>query len=314
MIPSIRIKQIAAHVPDLRESTLVRGSGFGYDSTFLKEKLGTLELAVKEPGRQTSDLCVAAARNLEARGVSLDDIGALIVCTQTPDGHGIPHTSAVVHGKLGLPDSCACFDLSLGCSGYVYGLSVVMAFMQAHGIRRGLFFTCDPYSEIVDADDQATSLLFGDAATVTLLEANGPGWAMTDILFGTQGKGGEAIHNRSGKLHMNGREVFNFALTQVPRQIRALLDNRQLTLDEVDLVALHQGSRYIVEKIRERLNLCASKAPVHLKGIGNTVSSAIPLLLEQHLGRRPARILLSGFGVGLSYASALLEWQDQTHP
>lgn len=308
MNPPVRLTQLASYVPPGRVDALERGRHFGYGPDFLEGKIGTLTLAVKAREQQASDLCVEAARVLEQRGVALGDIGVLVVCTQTPDGNGIPHTSAVVHAKLGLPDTCACFDLSLGCSGYVYGLSVVSAFMQAQGIRRGLFFTSDPYSQIVDPADQSTSLVFGDAATVSLLEADQPGWALTAAEFGTQGAGGDAIHNRSGSLHMNGRAVFNFAMTTVPRQIQHLLDRQALHLDEVDLVILHQGSRYIVDKLRERLQLPLEKAPVCLDGIGNTVSSAVPLALEAALRRTsPRRILLSGFGVGLSYATALLE-------
>jgi 3-oxoacyl-[acyl-carrier-protein] synthase-3 len=307
----VRLTRLASYVPPGRIDTRERGRAFDYGDDFLEGKLGTTALAVKEPGQQASDLCLQAARALEGQGVSLEGIGAVIVCTQTPDHHGIPHTSAVVHAGLGLPDDCACFDISLGCSGYVYGLSIATAFLQAHGIARGLFFTSDPYSAIIDPTDQATALLFGDAATVSLLEADRPGWQVVDTLFATQGAGGSAIHNREGRLAMNGREVFNFAMTAVPKQIRTLLERRGLGLDDVDLVVLHQGSRYIVEKLRDRLRLPAEKAPVYLADIGNTVSSAIPLTLESALKEgSPRRILLSGFGVGLSYATALLERND----
>jgi 3-oxoacyl-[acyl-carrier-protein] synthase-3 len=308
MTAPVRLTQIASHIPEGRVDTRSRGKAFGYGDDFLEGKLGTTSLAIKDEAEETSDLCVKAARALENYGVAIQDVGAVIVCTQTPDGHGIPHTSAVVHAKLGLPETCPCFDVSLGCSGYVYGLSVAVSFMQMNGIARGLFFTSDPYSSIVAPADQATCLLFGDAATVSLLEAGAPGWQMVDAVFGTLGAGGGAISNRKGKLFMNGREVYNFAMTVVPRQIRALLEKRSLTLDDLDLVILHQGSRYIVEKLRERLQLPAEKVPVHLSGIGNTVSSSIPLTLEAALRNTSARrILISGFGVGLSCATALLE-------
>jgi len=308
MTDPVRLTRIASYIPPGRVDTRERGKVFDYGDDFLEGKLGTTSLAIKEPGDQASDLCVKAARELEKQGVTLADIGAVIVCTQTPDGHGIPHTSAVVHAKLGLPDTCACFDISLGCSGYVYGLSVITSFMQTNGITRGLFFTSDPYSAIIDPTDQATCLLFGDAATVSLLEAGAPGWQLTDVLFGTQGKGGVAINNTEGRLHMNGRDVFNFAMLTVPKQIQALLTRQELTLDQVDRVILHQGSRYIVDKLRERLRLPLEKVPVHLTDLGNTVSSAIPLTLEATLKTdTPQRILISGFGVGLSYATGLLD-------
>ena len=305
----VRIREVASYVPEMRKSTLQLGGEFGYGVDFLEGKLGTSELAVKGPDEQSSDLCVKAAGSLAAKGIDLEDVGLLVVCTQTPDGHGIPHTSAVVHGKLNLPDECACFDISLGCSGYVYGLSVVSAFMEANQIKRGLFFTSDPYSAIVDPADQATALLFGDAATVTLLELGGEGWQLTQSLFATRGKGGDAINNVSGKLSMDGRAVFNFALTAVPKQINQLMSRLGLTLDDVDRVVLHQGSRYIVDKLRERMKLPEAKVPVQLAGLGNTVSSAIPLTLEAVFAKDGDlnRVLISGFGVGLSYATGLLE-------
>jgi 3-oxoacyl-[acyl-carrier-protein] synthase-3 len=181
--------------------------------------------------------------------------------------------------------------------------------MEANGIRKGLFFTSDPYSSIIDPHDQATCLVFGDAATVTVLEAGGAGWELKDVVFGTRGSGGGAIHNREGRLFMNGREVFNFAMLTVPKQIQTLLEKQGLGLEDVDQVVLHQGSRYIVDKLRERLKLPAEKVPLHLEGLGNTVSSAIPLTLEKVLNSNNGcqRILMSGFGVGLSFATGLLE-------
>lgn len=306
----IRLTKIASYIPPGRVDTRERGRAFNYEDDFLVGKVGTTTLAIKEPEEQSSDLSIKAARQLESQGINLADIGVIVVCTQTPDDHGIPHTSAIVHSKLGLPDQCACFDISLGCSGYVYGLSVITSFMKAHGITRGLFFTSDPYSTIIDPTDQATGLLFGDAATVSLLEANAPGWQLTDVLFGTQGRGGAAINNRKGKLQMNGWDVFNFALLTVPKQIQALLDRHHLSLEEIDKVVLHQGSRYLVDKLRSRLRLPAEKVPVHLNDLGNTVSSAVPLTLQHVLNTsKPSRILISGFGVGLSYATGLLDYQ-----
>lgn len=309
MSEGVRISAVVGYVPEKREDTVERGAEFGYGVDFLEGKLGMTKLARKGEGQQASDLCIEAARRLESQGWELDGVELVVVCTQTPDGHGIPHVSAVVHSKLGLVNECACFDISLGCSGYVYGLSVIKAFMEANGLRKGLFFTSDPYSEIIDPKDQATCLLFGDAATVTLLGAGGEGWLLTDVIFGTCGKGGDAIHNREGRLAMDGRAVFNFAMTTVPKQINELLGRRGVSFEDIDKVVLHQGSRYIVDKLRERMKLPEEKVPVHLAGLGNTVSSAIPLTLEAVLAKDVSlrRIVVSGFGVGLSYASGLLE-------
>lgn len=251
-------------------------------------------------------MCVRAFEGLDRRP---DAVDCLVVCTQNPDGSGLPHTSAVVHGKLGLPAQCACFDVSLGCSGYVYGLSIVQSFMQQNRLARGLLFTADPYSKIIDPKDKNTALLFGDAATVTLLDAaEQPGrWRMGPFRFATRGKDGAALENRAGTLAMNGRAVFNFSATEVPPQVSALLADAGLKAEDVDLFLFHQGSRFIVDQLAKRLDLPAAKVPVNLAEQGNTVSSSLPLLLQEHLGdSRLRRILLSGFGVGLSWASCLL--------
>ncbi|MDF1815518.1 MAG: ketoacyl-ACP synthase III [Verrucomicrobiales bacterium] len=308
MKSGVRISSIASFLPEKRRVTELEAVKFECEPGFLENKIGTTSLSVKDDTEDTSDLCVKAAEALASSGEYLNDVGVIVVCTQSPDGHGIPHTSAIVHSKLGLKKSCACFDISLGCSGYVYGLSVVSSFMEANSIRRGLFFTCDPYSKIIDPEDKATALLFGDAATVTLLTMEGPGYSIVESVFATNGSGGSAINNRSGKLQMDGREVFNFALTAVPTQINELLDKANVGIADVDSFVFHQGSRFMVEKIRQRMRIDDSKAPVFLSGFGNTVSSAVPITLEKVLSESsPKRIVICGFGVGLSYASSMLE-------
>jgi len=240
-------------------------------------------------------------------GRRIEAVDCLIVCTQNPDGSGLPHTSAVVHGKLGLPQECACFDIALGCSGYVYGLSIIKAFMRDNGMATGLLFTADPYSKIIDPQDKSTVLLFGDAATASLIEDSPDAWVPGPFRLGTCGKDGGALENRSGTLHMNGRAVFTFSATAVPPQVSALLKDTGLGPADIDLFLFHQGSKFIVDQLAKRLALPAEKVPMNLAGQGNTISSSVPLLLQQHLADAGLhRILLSGFGVGLSWASCLL--------
>jgi 3-oxoacyl-[acyl-carrier-protein] synthase-3 len=308
----IGIRAVASYVPAQRESNLARMAEFGINEDFVRQKLGVVERSRKAEMQETSDLCVAAFEAMRTReGMDAGDIDCLVVCTQNPDGHGLPHTSSVVHRKLDLSDSCAAFDISLGCSGFVYGLSIVKSFMEANAMRRGLLFTADPYSKIIDPEDKNTALLFGDAAAVTLLgdeSAGSPQWYPRAFEFGTRGKEGAALQNATGRLEMNGRAVFSFSATEVPKQVTALLKRSRLTPGDVDLFLFHQGSRFIVDTLRKRLGLPPEKVPLMLEEFGNTVSSSIPMLLERYL-RQPhlRRILISGFGVGLSWASALLE-------
>jgi 3-oxoacyl-[acyl-carrier-protein] synthase-3 len=173
-------------------------------------------------------------------------------------------------------------------------------------LQCGLLFTADPYSKIVDPEDKNTSLLFGDAATVTLLN-NTPRYIVERAAFATRGHEGDSLIRQNNRLYMNGRAVFNFSMTSVPPQIRSLTEASGRQIEDIDLVLLHQGSKYIVDIMSRRLQLTPTKVPTNLSELGNTVSSSIPLLLQDHLDNpQISTILISGFGVGLSWASAIL--------
>jgi 3-oxoacyl-[acyl-carrier-protein] synthase III len=306
----IGIRAIASHVPSDALSNYERRDEFGLTDDFIVGKLGVERVSRKRSGDDTSDLCLKALAALQSKVVA-DPAGidCLIVCTQNPDRHGIPHTSAIIHGAIGAGDGCAAFDISLGCSGYVYSLAVAKSFMEANGLHRGLLFTADPYSKILDPSDKNTVLLFGDAATVTLLDSGSDAaWTPKRFLFSTRGHEGKALNNDTGKLEMNGRAVFNFSATAVPVQIKELLDAEGIDPGVIDLFLFHQGSRYILDTLVKRLGLPPEKVPSNLAAQGNTVSSSIPLLFEPYVDNPGIkRVLMSGFGVGLSWASCLLE-------
>ena len=234
------------------------------------------------------------------------DIDVLIVVTQNPDTN-IPHASAIVHGKLKLPERCACFDVSLGCSGFVYGLSIIQSFMRENHFQKGLLFTSDPYSKIVDKDDKNTSLIFGDASSVTLI-SDKPLYTLEGITFGTLGKDYRELTCINNKLSMNGRAVFNFVMTYVPDDIRMLLDRKKIRLQDIDTFVFHQASKHLVDTLSARLNLDRKKVVFDVYEYGNTVSSTIPIILEKELTKAQNNfILISGFGVGLSWASGILK-------
>lgn len=303
----IGIEAIGTYIPAGRIDNRQRLAQFGVDETFLSEKIGMLHLALKAEDEETSDLCCKAFIDLQCKtGLKLEDLECIVVCTQNPDGCGLPHTSAIVHAKLGLSDSCAAFDISLGCSGFVYGLSVIQSFMQANGFRKGVLFTADPYSKIIDNHDKNTSLLFGDGATATLI-SDTPVWRSGKFLFGSHGKESVAItiEASSGKLTMNGRAVFSFSATVVPKNITSMLEANDLTIEDVDFFAFHQGSRYIVDTLKKKLNIEEAKAPFVASEYGNTVSSSIPLILSGVSGGLE-KVVIAGFGVGLSWASTIL--------
>lgn len=307
------IKAIASYIPSDRISNLIPEKllAFGTDEKFVLGKVGVRQRAVKNASEEASTLASSAlSALLEKTAISPESIDALVVVTQNPDSN-LPHVAAIVHGQSGLSEKCAAFDISLGCSGYVYGLSILSAFLQSNQMSRGVLITADPYSKIVDPEDKNTALLFGDASTATLME-NGSAFTLGPFSFGTIGKSYHALECKEGKLRMNGREVFNFAATKVPQDITVLLERCGLKKEDIDAFIFHQGSRYILETIASRLNIPLDRVRMGLEDIGNTISSSIPLLLEKEiLLPKTEKIILSGFGVGLSYCSCLCSRNQQ---
>jgi len=303
----IGIRSIAAYLPQESIDNIAQGASFGESDDFIKGKIGATRLTRKSESEDTSDLAVNAVRNLiEKCELQAEQIDALIVVTQNPDGSGLPHTAAIVQSKLGLSSEVAAFDVSLGCSGYVYGLTILKGLMQEAGLHNGVLVTADPYSKVLDPKDRVTSLLFGDAASATWLSSDAR-WEIGKPLLATDGSGGDNLCVRDGQLEMNGRQVFNFAALRVPPQINALLKVENLEPTDIDLYCIHQGSAAIVDAVSRRFRDVKDRFVLDMNDTGNTVSSTIPLLLTKYVERADVnRILISGFGVGLSWASSIL--------
>lgn len=306
------------------------------DQTFIEKKIGVNKRYFLDKHETTSDLAVAACRKLlEDNPSAQDNIpDALILVTQTPD-HAIPHTSAIVHGKLGLPDRVACFDISLGCSGYVYALSVCKGLMLGEGYRRILLVTCDPYSKIINRSDRDTVTIFSDAAAATMISNNDGNVTLGYADMGTCGKKYDyLIVKKSGLngvakgiwndskhcdineehfISMHGRGIYNFVMANVPNSIRACLTKNRLTLEDIDYFCFHQASKFILTSLTEKLNIENGKVLSNLQSIGNTVSSSIPILLENGLSSnlfKGKTVMICGFGVGLSWACNILKFKQ----
>ena len=305
----IGIRAVASYIPDEKLDNLQQAQKFGESASFIQDKIGALHLPIKNSVQDTSDLAVEAARALSARhGLQIEHIDALVVVTQNPDGAGLPHTAAVVQHKLKMSSRIAAFDISLGCSGYVYGLSVLRGLMEQAGLKNGVLITADPYSTVINRENRITSLLFGDAATATWLSEE-PEWTFGKPLLETDGAGRDSLYvDEHHELHMNGRQVFNFAAVRVPEQINRYFEERNMQPKDVDLFCLHQGSAAIVDAIARRYPEVRERFVKDILETGNTVSSSIPLLLEKYLlGKDLNRVLICGFGVGLSWATNVLE-------
>ena len=252
----------------------------------------------------------------------------LILVTQNND-FTLPHGSAILQHTLGLPEEVACFDVNLGCSGYVYALSIAKGFAVSYNFSIGLLVTCDPYSKIMHTKDTAVLPLFGDASTATWLSAE-DGLEILNFDFGTMGKRFDDLILRNGgtrnavggiysttslkqedwHLEMNGRGIFNFMMSQVPKTVEKCLRKNNLAADDIDHFLFHQASNFLVTQLIKHLKLEKHKVPINIAEIGNTVSSTLPILLEETMSKKETKnlnnLLLCGFGVGLSWASTVL--------
>ena len=303
----VRIRSIGCYLPDRRESNYEKAERVGFDREFLENKLGVVSRSVKEPNETTSDLGIRAFEALrENSNLPVDEIQLLVVVTQHPD-FKVPHMAALIHNRLGLGKHCMTFDISQGCAGYCYAVTIVTAVMDAAKLDHGVLITSDPYSDKVDEDDKDVSLLFGDAATATHFARDRAGYRLLDSSFGTLPDSYRCLFF-DGRLQMDGGAVFKHAVQEVPPNIEALLQRNNLAKDDVDLFLLHQGSKYLVEYISRWMRVPAEKAPYEAAEYGNTVSSSIPLMLQKHVAKPVLEtIVLSGFGVGFSWGSNILK-------
>jgi 3-oxoacyl-[acyl-carrier-protein] synthase-3 len=307
---------IASHLPGepIGNEGLVARHGF--DEAFIRDKLGIHRRHFAAQNQYASDLATAAVESLIVRN-DLDraSIPLLIVVTQTPD-YCLPHVAALVQERTGLSTDLASFDLSLGCSGYVYGLSVVQSMMTAQGFERALLVTAETYSKLMSEDDRATAPLFGDGATATLLTRE-PIYVVGKGVFGTDGRGandliarGSAVRrDRQEPLFMDGRAIFNFVMTRIPGLIDRCLAANGLERQEIDVWVFHQASRYMLDALAPRIGVSKDRMLINIAETGNTTSSSIPLIIEHEVlssGAKPRRMLLCGFGVGFSWGATVL--------
>jgi 3-oxoacyl-[acyl-carrier-protein] synthase-3 len=311
------IRGIGTYLPEKTVGNDELIERFEWDREFLEVKLGIHQRHIAAEGEGASDMGVAAAEDLFAKCPDLkrEDVQLLIVCTQNPD-YGLPHTSALVQDRLGLPTTTACFDVGLGCSGFVYGLSIAHSMLETLNLTNALIVTSDPYSKVIDPADRGTSPLFGDGAAATWISRTGAGGQIGLFTFGTDGAGARNLivePDADGVrcLSMNGRAIFEFMLERIPGDLARCAESNGLTTDEIDLFLLHQASAHMLGYVTKRMKLDPARVPIHMQDTGNLVSSSIPFLIARLAGQGDLAgktTLLSGFGVGLSWASTVVRF------
>lgn len=330
------------YVPEKRLTQAELAQRFGEDAVRkVAESSGIWERRIAGPDECASDLAFRAASDLlSAHGIDRASIDLLIFATQTPD-YLLPTTACLLQERLGLSTGTAAFDLNLGCSQYVYALGVAHSMVAAGLNRRALVLTGDTVSRLLHPQDRAVVPLFGDAATATLIEPCPAGEGFQHFKFGSDGKGGPFLIwptsglrkprttdsarevadkngnvRRADDMYMDGAAVFVFTLKTVPKLVQDLVASAGLTLADIDLFVFHQGSEMIIESSAKKLQIPREKLHYKLHDIGNSGGSTVGVTLTDAWlkGRiRPGmKILLSAFGVGLSWAGAIIRWPEKT--
>lgn len=332
-----RISAVATHVPDRILSNEELSAAFpDWSADKILEKTGILERRIAAPGETALDLATAACTRLFDRHPEWhEEIDFVIFCTQAPD-YILPTSACLLQDRLGLPTRIGALDINLGCSGFVYGLSLAAGLIGTGAARTVMLATADTYSKVINARDRSVRTLFGDGAAATVITASTPdGPSIGPFLFGTDGSGADRLivpaggfrqprdtlsavegSDRSGNfrsqdnLFMDGGAVLNFTLREVPGMFRRLLERAELTSADLSAVILHQANKFMIDALQKKLGLDDALVPRRYREIGNTVASTIPFVLEQELaaGRLApgSRAALLGFGVGLSWAGALV--------
>jgi 3-oxoacyl-[acyl-carrier-protein] synthase-3 len=334
-IPGVKLAGLAATVPLNELSNMEFATIPESERKLYVRTTGIDKRRVAKPGTCTSDLCEHAAKELlNALGWKPEEVQVLVFLSQTPD-YITPATATILQTKLGLPKTCMAFDINLGCSGYPYGLSVVASLLSHMPGAKGLLLAGDVSSACVSEKDKSAAPIFSDAGSATAL------WQHVDaplIHFNleTDGRGYDAIIIPHGgyrepitptslqleeespgvvrsknHLVLKGINIFNFSVQEAPKNVRALLGHLALGIQDVDYYVFHQANMVINESIRKKLGLTPEQTPLTLGRFGNTSSATIPITIASELQdivtQKPHRLLLSGFGVGLSWGAAVVE-------
>jgi 3-oxoacyl-[acyl-carrier-protein] synthase-3 len=335
----VGITAMAAAVPKRviknREYTDVFSSQEAND---IVDKTGIEERRFSDAETCSSDLCFAAAEKLIAdNNINKDEIDLLVFISQTPD-YRMPATACTLQHRLGLPNNTIAFDITLGCSAFLYGLSVVYGMMERSGLRKALLLDGETRSKVYSPRDRRSAFLFGDGGVAALIERDSK-FGRSTFSLNTDGSradlimipaGGyrkmssaetvvEKVVDEFGNMrsdeqgYMRGGDVFNFVIREIPRDIKNTLAKVEKTVDDFDYIVFHQANNFINSYIMKKMKMNANKIPSTIAKFGNTSSVSVPLTIVSELKDKlngKNELLLSAFGVGMTWATAIVPFKD----
>jgi len=324
------------HILNNNELESIFASSWTSDKIF--EKTGILERRISGKEETSSDLAYKAALSLFKKSNKVpSDVDYLIFCSQTHD-YLLPSTACILQNRLGLRKDVGAIDVSLGCSGFIYSLSLAKSLIESGQVRRVLILTSDTYSKLIHPKDKSVRTIFGDGAAAILIDSIDSCFEyISKFFFGTDGSGYKNLivedslfrspknskshtefEDRFGNirtkesLFMNGSEIMAFTLDEVPKNINTALADLQLTKNNIDFFVFHQANKFILDQLIKKIEIPQEKVPICLKYMGNTVSSSIPItlsiLINQEKIKKGSKIMIIGFGVGYSWGCCVLNF------
>jgi 3-oxoacyl-[acyl-carrier-protein] synthase-3 len=317
---SARIKSIDYYIPNnLVSNDSISKNMPGWSSEKILNKIGIEKRFIADSNETALDLAEKVCK-LNSNRINYEQVDALILCTQSPD-YFLPTSACILQDRIGLSKKSLCFDYNLGCSGYVYGLAIIDSLIHSGTINNALLVTSETYSKYIEENDGANRAIFGDAATVTYIEKSSKS-NFGKFVFGTDGSGYKNLIVENGglknfltekypSLYMNGPEIFDFTNSIIPNLIEETLLKNNVKIDDIDYYIFHQANTFILNHLRDKLNIPKSKFIIDMKNTGNTVSSTIPIVLSNKLKSdinffTNKKVLIVGFGVGYSWGATLL--------
>lgn len=298
-------------------------------------KSGVSNRFIAKEDETAFDLACVAVEKLSSNGYDLSKIDGIIFCTQSPD-YIMPSNAFLIHKHFNFKSQVWAFDYNLACSGFIYGLSIARGMIATGMAKDVLLINADTYSKYINPNDRATRILFGDAASATVISAMEES-EIIDVELASEGSKYDSFYIPSGgikhpkneqtkeievdlsgneksqeNIHMNGFGVWKFISKIVPIQINEILKRNNYKIEDFDFVGFHQASKLTLDSLIKSLKIDPEKVYSNLEGIGNTVSASIPILLKDAMDlnklNRGDLVLLSGFGVGLSWGTIILKY------
>lgn len=334
---NIKISDISYHLPDkILSNTDLQNENPEWDMEKLSEKSGVFFRHIAADNETAFDLACRACDKLFQKDENIRaSIDGIIFCTQSPD-YIMPSNSFLLHNYLKLEQSVFAFDFDLACSGFVYGLSIARGFVATSLAKNILLITADTYSKYIHPKDRSARILFGDGAAACLLSKTEDG-GIIDAMLASSGKDYESFYIPSGgsripksektslaetdesgnmhtpeHIHMNGFGVWKFVASTVPKQINEILNRNGYTVKDIDLFIFHQASKMTIDSLVKAVKVNPEKVFINMNNVGNLVSSSIPVALKYAEDakrlKRGDLIVLSGFGVGLSWGTIIMRY------